>query len=154
MMELIPDFLLALLAAWLGANVVIRGWRERGTRVFGLLTALVATWSMLRVVQSLTSKESIRDAAGTAEAGVAPMLPAALLHAVFAFVDEHRWRRAQRLALAIAYGVGLVASFLAVTSAGNGIATGPSVLDRLGLPANSITWGGIILRGLTILVAM
>ena len=154
MTEVIPNFMLALLAAWLGANVVIRGWRERGTRVFGLLTALVAMWAMLRVVRQLTSEEAVRVAVGTAEAGVAPLLTAALLHVVFAFVGEHRWNRVQQAALAMAYGGGLVSSYLAVTGTGNAVSIGPPDRDWLGISANAVRWGGTILRGIVLLGAL
>ena len=155
-MALIPDFLLTLLAAWLGANVVIRGWRERGTRVFGLLTAVVAIWALLRVVQDLTSEESVHVAAGTAEAGVAPLLPAVLLHTVFAFVDEHRWRRAQRAALVMAYGFGLVVGYLMVTGARNATAIGPADRSWTGIqiPASGVWWADTILGGIDLLVAL
>lgn len=49
-LPLVPDFLIAVLAAWLGASVVARTPRQYIARVFGLLTTLTALWATARVV--------------------------------------------------------------------------------------------------------
>ena len=49
-LPIVPDFLIAVLAVWLGASVVTRTPRDYLARVFGLFSGLLALWTLSRVV--------------------------------------------------------------------------------------------------------
>ncbi len=73
--NILPDFLVAVLAAWLGATVLSRTRREYPQLVFGLLTLLAATWGMSRVIYRLSGDGTVRAVADSVTAGVATLLP-------------------------------------------------------------------------------
>ncbi len=78
------EFVVAVLATWLGAFVLTRAPRATPARVFALLAALIALWGALRVVAHATTDALVRRFASGGEIAVAPLLLAAFLHVVFA----------------------------------------------------------------------
>ena len=102
---IIPDFLIAVLATWLGASVVTLTLRESASRVFGLLTLLTMLWATSRVVGTLTDAAAVVRGAARTENAVSALLPAALLHIVLVFTVGRRLSWMQRAALLAAYVV-------------------------------------------------
>lgn len=150
----VPDFLIAVLAAWLGASVVTRAPRDYVTRVFGLLTALLTLWATARVIWRLTSDPAVGTTLLGVEAALAAFLPAALLHFVLAFTAPTRRRPAQRAALLFAYGVGALASVLSVADRRHPIAIRPPYLELAGLPGPALGWGWIACRAAVLALAV
>lgn len=146
-LSIVPDFLIAVLAAWLGASVVTRTPRDSLARVFGLLTALTALWATSRVVGRLTSDAGVWTAVVGVEAGVASLLPAALLQIVLAFTAGRQTRRvAQRAVVLAAYGAGLVVAILSIFDRQRPITVRPPYRQIGGLPGPLLGWAWIGFR--------
>ncbi|MGN6699041.1 MAG: histidine kinase N-terminal 7TM domain-containing protein, partial [Thermomicrobiales bacterium] len=96
---IVPDFLIAVLATWLGAGVLARTPRYQVSRVFALLTLLLALWSAAQIGEYLTGADGVRRTLQSCEATAAALLPAALLHLVLAFTQGRRWGLPRRAAL-------------------------------------------------------
>ena len=79
-----PDFLIAILAAWLGVSVITRTPREYAARVFAWATLLLTLYGTARMLGGLTTSEAVVQGAGRVEYAVNSLLPAALLHITLA----------------------------------------------------------------------
>ena len=112
-MSLVPDFVIAILAAWLGALIVTRTPREYVSRVFAWLALLMASYGMARVVGALTHTPGIKAGAAHVENGISALLPVVLLHIVLALIDGRH--PAQRAALLGAYFLSGLASLIFVS---------------------------------------
>src|SRR4051812_7056454 len=101
----IPDFLITLLAAWLGALVITRQPGAYIARVFSWLTLLTALYSAARVVEAVATVPAVVNVASRIEYGVGALLPAALLHIVFAFTSGSHADATKRIVTRGVYGV-------------------------------------------------
>ncbi len=153
-LAIVPDFLIAVLAAWLGASVVSRNPRDYPSRPFAILTALLALWGATRVVRALSSAPPVRDTVLSVEAAVAATLPAALLHITLALTTGRRWPPARRAALAVAYAAGLLVGALSVADRAQPIAVTPPYRTLAGLPGPALGWGWIGLRAAIMALAV
>ncbi len=152
--NILPDFLVAVLAAWLGATVLSRTRREYPQLVFGLLTLLAATWGMSRVIYRLSGDGTVRAVADSVTAGVATLLPAALLHMVLAYTVGRRTSRSQLALLTFAYASGLVIGYLSVTDRTRAIAISQPNRGLLGVPGTVVGWGWILARAAVMAMAI
>ncbi|HEU5326996.1 MAG TPA: histidine kinase N-terminal 7TM domain-containing protein [Thermomicrobiales bacterium] len=137
---IVPDFLIAVLATWLGAGVLARTPRYQVSRVFALLTLLLALWSTAQIGEYLTGADGVRRTLHGCEATAAALLPAALLHLVLAFTQGRRWGRPQRAALILAYALGAVVAVLSLTDRQHPIAVRPPNRSLAGLPGPTVGW--------------
>ncbi|MDQ6603246.1 MAG: hypothetical protein M3Z19_11020 [Chloroflexota bacterium] len=142
------EFVVAVLATWLGAVALTRTPRALPARVFALLTCLIAAWGAVRVVGHLTADNGVRRAASGAEIAIAPLLLAAFLHFIFAATARRRWERAQSVALAVAYGVGLLVAVLSLADRDHPIAVRPPYRTIGGSAAPLLGWAWIGFRAL------
>ncbi len=140
------EFVVAVLATWLGAVALTRTPRALAARVFALLTALVAAWGALRVIGYLTSDGAVRRAVSGGEIAIAPLLLAAFLHFVLVVTMRGRWRVTQRVALALAYGAGAVVALLSLTDRDHPIALRAPYRALGGIDAPILGWGWIACR--------
>jgi len=148
------DFIVAALATWLGAVVLTRTPRAVAAWVFALLTAMIAAWGALRVVAELTTDADVRDRASSGEVAVAPLLLAAFLHFIFVVTAREQWRGAQRAALAVAYGLGLLIALLSLTDRQHPIAIRPPYRTLGGFDAPLLGWGWIGFRAALLALAV
>lgn len=151
-LAVVPDFVVAILAAWLGVSVVVRTPRDGVARIFSLVTGLVAIWSSSWLVRRLEPDAAVQLVAGGVTAISGTLLPAALLHLVGRFSsDAHEWRR-RRLVVGLAYVacalIGLRAAFEP-----NNLAFTPGV-QTIGLPGEVLYWIWIVLRAAVLLLAV
>lgn len=153
-MTIVPEFIIAVLAAWLGATVVARAPRDQVTRVFGLLTLLVAVWGAARVLVTLSDSPSVREAVISAEVLAAALLPAALLHLVLATSQDKRRALVRRVILGVAYAAGAVVGLLSAADRARPIAISPPNRSLLGIPGEWVGWGWIALRAAIIGLAV
>src|ERR671923_2356098 len=102
-LTIIPDFVVAIFAAWLGVSVLVRTPRDRVARIFGLVTGLVAVWSSSWLVRRLESDADVQLVAGGVTAVAGTLLPAALLHLVGRFSSSQEEWRSRRLLVWGAY---------------------------------------------------
>src|SRR5436309_1079374 len=141
LLPIVPDFLIAVLAAWLGASVVMRTPRHYGSRIFGLLTLLTALWTVSRVLWRLTGDQAIRRELMSAEAALGTLVPPALLHCVLAFTGGRPWRWPQRLAVYLGYGLGIVVGVANALDLDHPIAVRPPQRQFGGIPGPELGWG-------------
>jgi GAF domain-containing protein len=151
---ILTDFLVAVLAAWLGATVLSRTRREYPQLVFGVLTLLAATWGISRVIYRVSGDGSIRAVSDSVTAGVATLLPAALLHMVLAYTVGRRTSRAQLAVLVAAYASGLVIGYLSVSDRTRAIAISEPNRGLLGVSGIVVGWGWIIARAAVMAMAI
>lgn len=107
---------------------------------------MIAAWGALRVVAELTTDADVRDRASSGEVAVAPLLLAAFLHFIFVVTAREQWRGAQRAALAVAYGLGLIVALLSLTDRQHPIAIRPPYRTISGFDAPLLGWGWIGFR--------
>ncbi len=153
-MTTLPEFIISVLAAWLGATVVARAPRDRVTRVFGLLTLLVAVWGAARVLVNLSNSPPVRNTLLSAEVLAAGLLPAALLHLVLATSQEKRRVTMRTLVLGVAYTAGGVVGILSATDRTRPVAISPPNRSLLGIPGDWVGWSWIALRAVIIGLAV
>jgi len=151
---ILPDFLVAVLAAWLGATVLTRTRRDYPQLVFGILTLLAAIWGMSRVIFRLSGDGMIREVSDSITAGVATLLPAALLHMVLAYTVGRRTSRSQSALLVAAYASGLVIGYLSVSDRTRAIAISQPNRDLLGVSGTVVGWGWIVARSVVMAMAI
>ncbi len=148
------EFVVAVLAMWLGSVALTRTPRAPSARVFALLTALIATWGAVRVVERLTTDDGVRRVASGAEIAVAPFLLAAFLHFVLAVTVHGRWDRAQWIVLAVAYGAALLITVLSLADRDHPIAVRPPYRTVGGIGAPIPGWAWIGFRAVILALAV
>jgi hypothetical protein len=135
--EVLAHGVTAVLATWLGLLVIARSPRPRGALVFGLLTLLLATWSLTIIIQRISADALLRSELGPVNAVedlAAFLLPAATLHIALVISTEGRYSRLQRLMLGAAYGIGIVTGLQQVFYSGYPIVVIPEATGQLEIP--------------------
>jgi DNA-binding SARP family transcriptional activator len=151
-LTIIPDFVVAIFAAWLGVSVLVRTPRDRVARIFGLVTGLVAVWSSSWLVRRLESDADVQLVAGGVTAVAGTLLPAALLHLVGRFSSSQEEWRPRRLLVWGAYvACGLVGLRAAFQPDNLAFAPGVAVI---GLAGEVLYWAWIALRAAILLLAV
>lgn len=148
------DFVVAVLATWLGAVVLTRTPHALAARVFALLTSLIAAWGALRVVGHLTMDATVRQWASSGEVAVAPLLLAAFLHFILVITMREQWRVTQRVALVAAYGLGFLVAVLSLTDRNHPIAVRPPYRTIGDVAAPVLGWSWIGFRALVLALAV
>jgi hypothetical protein len=139
-----PDFVLVVVAAWLGATVLARSPRRAGAGLFALLSLAVAIWSAAWIVRRLSTEADVSAIAGSVTAIAGSLLPALLVHLVLVLSRAGRWSKVQQLIVASAYLVA-VAFGMASALAADNRAFGPEVVI-LGVPGPVIDWSWVAFR--------
>ncbi len=152
--NVLADFLVAVLAAWLAATVLPRTRREYPQLVFGWLAVLASLWGTSRVIFRLSEDPTVRLVSDSITAGVATLLPAALLHLVLAYTVGRRMSRVQTTVLIAAYISGLFIGYLSVTDRSLPIAVSPPHRSVFGVPGSVLGWSWIIMRVTVLAVAI
>ena len=145
-MSLVPDFVIAILAAWLGALIFTRTPREYVSRVFAWLAFLMTSYGMARVVGALTHAPVIKTGAAHVENGISALLPVVLLHIVLALIDGRR--PAQRGVLLGAYVLSSLPSLVLVSPWGRRISVRAMERTIVGIPEPMLAWAWLGFRAL------
>ncbi|HET9522366.1 MAG TPA: histidine kinase N-terminal 7TM domain-containing protein [Candidatus Limnocylindrales bacterium] len=154
-LEIAAHGIAAILATWLGLTVLTRGRNQPGSREFGLLTALLATWSVAIIVQRLTDQPEVVVRPLRAIEDVAAYLgPAAMLHVALALAAEGRPTTNQRRLLIATYAVSAAVAVGAVFYPDQRLAVSAPHLELPGLPGEVIGWGWIVARALILGAAL
>jgi hypothetical protein len=148
------DFVVTVLALWLGTLVLARTPRTVPARVFAFLAVLIAAWGALRIVGQLTTDDAVRRHANSAEVAIAPFLIAAFQHVVVTITSRERWRTSQWIAVVAGYVVGLLAAILSLADREHPISITPPNRSLGAIPGSAVGWGWSAFRaslfGLTI----
>ena len=140
----VPDFVLVVIAAWLGATILARPSRNASSVTFAVLSLTVAVWASSWIVHRLSESETARIAAGSVTAVAGALLPALLAHLVLLLAGIQPWSRLQRAVVALAYGVAIVFGGASALAEENR-AFGPDV-DLLGIPGPVLDWSWVGFR--------
>ncbi|HKO33513.1 MAG TPA: hypothetical protein VJY85_07195 [Candidatus Limnocylindria bacterium] len=136
----------AILATWLGLIVLTRAGRQRGSRSFAFVTALLVIWSLAIIIQRLSTDSGVDVSFNAVEDVAAFLLPAATLHVALVLTVEGRLRVAQRRALIAAYVVCGTAALEAVFFPNQQLSVTPPHLEPFGLPGEILGWAWILAR--------
>jgi len=139
-----PDFVLVVIAAWLGATVVARNVRSAGAAMFALLSLTVAVWAGAWTVRRLATVEAAQTVAGSITAIAGALLPALLVHLVLVLAGRRPWTSIERFVVALAYLVAIVFGTASALAADN-VAFGPE-MTFVGIPGPVINWSWVAFR--------
>lgn len=115
-LELAAHGTTAVLAIWLGLTVITRARRVPAATAFGLLCALLATWSAAILIQHLTSDPAVADQLRRLENAAGSLVPAVTLHVAVVFSGEGPRRPAQTIAIVVAYAISIVMATVALVA--------------------------------------
>ena len=139
-----PDYVLVVVAAWLGATVLARSPRKAGAGLFALLSLVVAVWAAAWIVRRLSTVDEVSAFAGSVTAIAGSLLPALLVHLVLVLGGTRTWSTVQRVVVGFAYVVAVTFG-LAAALAPENRAFGPGVVI-LGVPGPAIDWLWVAFR--------
>lgn len=153
MLASLPEFLILVLATWLGMSVLAQPGRGRVGTVFALLTLLAAVWSGARLVWRASALPQVRDGAAGLEALAAALLPATLLYMALAFTTTRR-TLFQNALLVSAYVFGLVVGLVSAVDREHPIAIGADARALPGIPGPVLGWAWIGFRALVLAMSL
>ncbi len=154
-LETIAHAATAILATWLGLTVLTRAQRQRGARVFVVLTGYLVVWSVSIVVQRLTAQPDLVDRPMRAiEDVTAYLLPAGVLHISLALAVETRRSTIQQAVLVGTYAVCVAVAAGAVFFPDQRLAVNAPHLELPGVPGEVVGWIWIITRVLVLFAAL
>jgi DNA-binding SARP family transcriptional activator len=126
--------------------VITRAGRQPGARIFGLVTALLVTWSVAIIVQRLTSDAGVRPPINAIEDVAAFLLPPATLHIALSLAVEGRRSTFQQATLLAAYLVSGLVALAAVIFPDQPLAVNPPHFELAGIPGEVLGWAWIAAR--------
>ncbi len=113
-LDLLPAFLMAVLACWLGLSLLVRSPRDRAARAFAWLCLNLTLYGLTSVVSFLPHAPEAGPWLNRLQLVETALLPPVFLHFIL-LVAEVRWARlAQWAALALAYIVGIALAIYAL----------------------------------------
>lgn len=138
------DYVLVVVAAWLGATVLARSPRRPGAGLFALLSLVVSAWSAAWIVRRLSTVPEVSAFAGSVTAFSGSLLPALLAHLVLVLGGARPWTAAQRLIVVLAYSISVSFGLAAAIAPDNRAFR--SGVFILGVPGPVIDWLWVAFR--------
>jgi DNA-binding SARP family transcriptional activator len=117
MLHRLPDFVMTVLACWLGLSLWVRAPRERTAVAFAWLCLNLAIYGMSAVLSLLTSSFSAAIVLDRVQLIATLTTPVAFLHFVIVLVGVEKPPRWQRAALALGYALACALAAYAVFGA-------------------------------------
>lgn len=115
-LDLLPAFLLAVLACWLGLSLLVRAPRDRAARAFAWLCLHLTIYGLTITLGEMTTATTVALALSRAQIAETVLLPAVWLHFVIVIAAVSRAAWAQSAALTLFYAVGVLLAGLALFS--------------------------------------
>ncbi|MBC8163778.1 MAG: hypothetical protein H7Z42_21430, partial [Roseiflexaceae bacterium] len=104
--DLIPAFLMGVLAAWLGLSLLARSPREAATRSFALLCLNLSIYGLAIVLGRTSVEPGVQAIAQRVEVAESVLLPVFWLQFIMVVSDTHRLAVLRRAALPSAAALG------------------------------------------------
>ncbi|HET6380499.1 MAG TPA: BTAD domain-containing putative transcriptional regulator [candidate division Zixibacteria bacterium] len=145
-LELAAHGATAVLATWLGLTVTVRSPASPATRAFGLITLFLTSWSLAVIVQRLSDVPLVDRVTNSVEDVAAFFVVAATPHIAIAVSAEGRWSGWQRLNVAAAYALALVATIPSVVNPEAKFAVTPPHFELAAIPGEVFGWAWIVIR--------
>ena len=114
--DLLPAFLMAVLACWLGLSLLVRAPHDRSTQAFAWLCLHLTLYGLAIVLPQLTRSELVRLWIDRLQIAETVLLPPVFLHFIMVLVGDGHWPLPQRAALAVFYAVGVAMALFALSS--------------------------------------
>jgi DNA-binding SARP family transcriptional activator/GAF domain-containing protein len=149
LLDVLPAYLMAILACWLGLSLLLRAPRDRTTRLFAWLCLNLTLYGLAVTLARLTASAAVRQAAEAVQVVETVILPPVFLHFTLVLANVGAGRAWQRAALLLSYAAGLVLSGYALLS--------PAMLRDAGglrFPPGPLTWLWLAQRALPLLLAL
>lgn len=106
--DIVPAFLMGVLACWLGLSLLVRSPRDRAARVFAWLCLHLTLYGLTIALARLTTSEGVRAVLNMVQVLTTVLLPPVFLHFIMVVATVPGGRVAQRAVLLLSYAVGLV----------------------------------------------
>ena len=116
-LDLLPAFLMAALACWLGLSLLVRSPRDRAARSFAWLSLHLTIYALAIVLGRLTrSPLIVQPVVHRIEIVEIVLLPPVFLQFIIVITAVPRLVRFQQIALIVAYAVGIAMAIYALLS--------------------------------------
>src|SRR6266545_1441958 len=112
--DLLPAFLMAVLACWLGLSLLVRAPRDRATQAFAWLCLHLTLYGLATVLPALSQSREVGRALELVQLVETVLLPPVFLHFIIVLVGDGRTPLWQRAALAFFYLTGLAMAIYAL----------------------------------------
>jgi GAF domain-containing protein len=106
-LDLLPAFLMAVLACWLGLSLLVRAPHDGPTRAFAWLCLNLILYGLTIVLAGLPHTPEVEATLNRLQLVETALLPPVFLHFILLVAGGWRALAAQRAALALSYAVGL-----------------------------------------------
>src|SRR5258706_3054265 len=106
-LDLLPAFLMAVLACWLGLSLLVRAPRARATQAFAWLCLHLTLYGLAIVLDQLAQAPAAGPALSRLQLVETALLPPVFLQFIMLVAGVRRARAAQRVALALDYTIGV-----------------------------------------------
>src|SRR5262245_8752784 len=113
-LELLPAFLMAVLACWLGLSLLVRAPGDRPTRAFAWLCFHLTLYGLTTLLPELTASPSARSSLQLVQVVETVLLPPVFLHFIIELVADGRVPPWQWATLGLFYAVGLAMAGYAI----------------------------------------
>src|SRR5438094_6190587 len=116
-LTVLPAFLMAVLACWLGLSLLVRAPRDRPTQAFAWLCLHLTLYGLTIVLPDLSDARDVRRVLELVQVVETVLLPPVFFHFIMVLVGDGPAPRWQRAALAFFYASGLAMALYAVFGA-------------------------------------
>src|SRR5262245_59757353 len=107
-LDLLPAFLMAVQACWLGLSLLVRSPRDPATRAFAWLCLNLTIYGLTLVLAQLARAPAAGPALNSLQLAETALLPPVFLHFIVLVAGVRRARALQRGVLVVSYVVGVV----------------------------------------------
>lgn len=115
-LDLLPAFLMGVLASWLGLSLLARSPRDPASRVFAWLCLHLTLYGLTIALGRLTASEQVRMTLHRVEIVETVVLPPVFLHFINVVAGVRRWAAARRGLLGLSYIAGAAMALYALIS--------------------------------------
>lgn len=113
----LPDFLLTVLASWLGLSLLVRAPHDRATRAFAWFCLNLALYGATSLLPQLTSDPAVGAAFNRLQLAITALAPAAFLHFIAILTTPAQVPRALYLLIGVFYLTGAALALYALGGA-------------------------------------
>src|SRR5689334_2157016 len=115
-LDLLPTFVMAVLASWLGLSLLARSPRDPAAQTFGWLCFNLTLYALSITLAEMSASATVRAAAERLQVVETVVLPPVWLHFISVVTQERQTRLLQRSTLLGAYAVGTAMAVYALVA--------------------------------------
>jgi DNA-binding SARP family transcriptional activator len=157
-----PDFLMAVLASWMGLSLLVRAPRDRTNQAFAWFCLNLALYGLTAMLPLLTTDSGSQHAFDRAQIIATVLTPPAFLHFVVMLLADGKVKPLRRGLLGLSYATGAMLAFYTLLAPGEALTFGQEVPlggywrePSLATPETPLLyWAWVAQRALPLLVAV